>query len=207
MENPSSTFSENGLPSLSFRLLGIFPLTFFLAQAAHYWRINELGHMLWMCNIGNLVLAIGLFLNNALLIRVSVIWMLPGIVVWLVYVMLAWGLFLTSTLAHVGGLIVGIFAIKRVGMDRVAWRYALGWYLLIQFLSRVLTPANLNVNVSHNVGPGWEKTFNAYWKFWLVLTIVTAVVLWILGTVLHKMWPARQTAESGFSVVRKSNLG
>ena len=203
MENPPSTFSRDDPPSLWFRLVGLLPLAFFLAQAAHYWRINELGNMLWMCNIGNLVLAIGLFLNNALLIRVSVIWMFPGLVVWLIYVMLAWGMFLSSTLAHVGGLTVGIFAIRRVGMDRAAWRYALGWYLLVQFLSRVLTPANLNVNVAHHVGPGWEQTFDAYWKFWLVLTLLTAIVLWTIGTVLHRIWPAKRTAESVFSVARK----
>jgi hypothetical protein len=207
MENTSSTLSQGELPSLRFRLLGLLPLAFFLGQAAHYWRINELGHMLWMCNIGNLVLAIGLFTNNALLIRISVIWMFPGFVVWLIYVMLAQGLPLSSTLAHVGGLSVGIFAIKGAGMDRAAWRYALGWYLLVQFVSRVLTPANLNVNVAHHVGPGWEQAFDAYWKFWLVLTILTAIVLWIIGTVLHRIWPSKRMADSVFSVARKSNVG
>lgn len=207
MENLPSTIPQDDPPSLWFRLLGLLPLVFFLAQAAHYWRINELGHMLWMCNIGNLVLAVGLSLNNALLIRVAVIWMFPGLVVWLVYVALAWGMFLSSTLAHVGGLIVGVFAIRRVGMDRAGWRYALGWYLLVQFLSRVLTPANLNVNVAHAVGPGWQQTFNAYWKFWLVLTLLTAIVLWMIGTVLYKIWPGRQTVKSVFRVTRKSNVG
>jgi hypothetical protein len=206
MENPPSTFSQVELPSLWFRLMGLLPLAFFLAQAIHYWRINELGHMLWMCNIGNLVLAIGLFLNNALLIRVAVIWMFPGLAVWLVYVALAWGMFLSSTLAHVGGVVVGIFAIRRVGMDGAGWRYALGWYLMFQFLSRVLTPANLNVNVAHHVEPGWQHTFNAYWKFWLVLTLITAIVLWTIGTMLHWIWPAKQTAGSVFRVARKSNV-
>lgn len=194
MENAGSKFSDDNRSGWSFRLMGFLSLAFFLAQGAHYWRINELGHMLWMCNIGNLVLAIGLFLNNALLIRVAVIWMFPGLMVWLVYVALAWGMFLSSTLAHVGGLAVGIFAIRRVGMDRNGWRYALGWYLLVQFGSRVLTPANLNVNVAHHVDPEWQQTFNAYWKFWLVLTLVTAMVLWIIGKVLHRIWPARADA-------------
>jgi hypothetical protein len=207
MDNHTSIISQDDLPSLWFRLMGLLPLAFFFAQATHYWKINELGHMLWMCNIGNLVLAIGLFLNNALLIRVAVIWMFPGLAVWLVYVALTWGMFLSSTLAHVGGLIVGIFAIRRVGMDRAGWRYALGWYLLVQFLSRLLTAANLNVNVAHAVGPGWQQTFNAYWKFWLVLFLSTAIVLWMIGTILNRIWPARQSPESVFSVTRKSNVG
>src|SRR5678810_1247180 len=88
---------------MKLRLLGILPLIFFIAQFVHYWRINELGHLLWMCNVGNLLLAMGLFLEKPLVIRLSAIWMIPGLLVWILYVVLAWGVFLTSTLAHVGG--------------------------------------------------------------------------------------------------------
>jgi len=185
-----STRWVNASPTLRLRLLGILPLIFFLAQAVHYWRINELGHMLWMCNIGNLLLAIGLFLNQALIIRVAVIWMIPGLVVWLTYVALAWGVFLSSTLAHIGGLLVGLLAIKQVRMDHTAWLYALVWYLVIQLLSHFITPVELNVNVSHSIDPGWRQTFNAYWKFWLVLTVATAMILWVLDLLLYKLWPA-----------------
>ena len=173
-----------------FRMLGILPLAFFLAQAVHYWKINELGHILWMCNIGNLVLAIGLFLDQAVLIRIAVLWMIPGLVVWLLYVVLAWGVFLSSTLAHVGGIIVGMLALKKVRMDRAAWLYALLWYLAVQLLSRLITPVEMNVNVSQRIYEGWQQTFTAYWKFWLVLTLGTAALLWILGSILYKLWPA-----------------
>jgi hypothetical protein len=172
-------------------MLGFLPLAFFLAQAVHYWRINELGHMLWMCNIGNLVLAVGLFLNQAILIRIAVLWMIPGLVVWLLYVVLAWGVFLSSTLAHVGGIIVGMLALQKVRVDRAAWLYALLWYLAVQLLSRLITPVEMNVNVSQRIYDGWQQTFTAYWQFWLVLTLGTAAVLWILGSILYKLWPRR----------------
>lgn len=179
----------NRLSDLQFRALGFLPLVFFLAQAIHYWSINQLGHMMWMCNIGNLILAVGLFLNHSLLIRVAVIWMVPGMLVWIVYVLLAWGVFLTSTLAHVGGLLVGLIAIRRVGNDRWAWAYALAWYLVVQGLSRLLTSPELNVNVAHTVESGWRQSFDAYWKFWLVLTLITAFLLWIIGWIFYKIWP------------------
>ena len=181
--SPETRSTEN------LRLLGFLPLFFFLAQAIHYWRISELGHMLWMCNIGNLLLAMGLFLNRPLLTRVAVIWLIPGLVVWFIYVALSWGLVVSSTLAHVGGIIVGMMVLKKVRMDRVAWLYALGWYLLIQLISRLITPAAMNVNVSHAIDPGWQDTFGAYWQFWLVLTLLTAFILWVIGVVLHKLWP------------------
>src|SRR2546423_9976988 len=101
-------------PRTRMRLLGLFPLFFFLAQGVHYWRINQLGHMLWMCNVGNLLLAMGLFLEKPLVIRLAAIWMIPGLIIWFLYVVLAWGVFLTSTLAHVGGLTMALIALSKV---------------------------------------------------------------------------------------------
>jgi hypothetical protein len=174
---------------IRFRLLGFLPLVFFLGQVVHYWRINELGNLLWMCNIGNLLLAIGLFLNQAKLIRVAAIWMVPGLAVWFVYVVLEWGIFLTSTLAHLGGIIVSAIALRRVRMDQTAWLYALGWYYAIQLLSRLITPAALNVNVAHAVDSAWKQTFTSYWKFWAVLSVITVALLWVVNVVLYKIWP------------------
>ena len=181
-------------PRTKLRLLGILPLIFFIAQFVHYWRVNELGHLLWMCNIGNLILAMGLFLEKPVVIRLAAIWTIPGLVVWFIYVVLTWGVFLTSTLAHVGGLIVALIALRYYRMDRTAWRWAFGWYLVILVASRFLTPAALNVNLAHAVQPGFERTFQSYWIFWLVLTASTIVVLWLCGLLLWGIWP-----ESNFS--------
>ena len=191
------------LSKIQLRRLGFLPLLFFCAQATHYWQINELGHMLWMCNIGNLLLAIGLFLEEAILIRVAVIWMLPGLVVWFLYVVPTWGLLLSgrfsfgqlfgvlsSTLAHVGGFSVAIAVLRKVRMDASAWFYAYIWYFVVQLLSRLLTPAALNVNLSHRIQDGWEQSFSSYWKFWLLLTLLVGLGSWVMGFLLKTLWPA-----------------
>lgn len=170
--------------------MGLLPLLFFVGQIIHYWRIDQLGHVFWMCNVGNLLMAAGLFLEKPMLVRVAAIWTIPGLFVWFVYVVLAWGVFLTSTLAHVGGLAVAFFAVRAYGMDRISWLCAFAWYLAIQILSRFVTVANLNVNLAHAVQPGWEQTFTSYWLFWLTLTTVTAVVLWLSGLFWRSFWPA-----------------
>jgi hypothetical protein len=180
--------------NVHFRLLGLVPLAFFLAQAAHYWQINEVGHMFWMCNIGNLLLAIGLFFEHILLIRVAILWMVPGFIIWILYVVMAWGMFFSSTLAHAGGLVIGLLVVRRVRMEESTWVYALGWYLIIQVASRFLTPFELNVNVSHQIQPGWEQAFSAYWQFWLVLTAGVALSLWIVGRILAKFCPVPSKA-------------
>lgn len=177
-------------PQTHLRLLGILPLLFFLAQGVHYWRIHQLGHMLWMCNIGNLVLALGLFFEKPLLVRVAAIWTIPGLFIWFFYVVLAWGVFVTSTLAHIGGIIVAAIALKTYRMDRNSWRYAFGWSLLVQLISRFVTAPELNVNLAHAVQPGFERTFPSYWMFWLALTLATAVWLWLSGLFWRAFWPA-----------------
>ncbi len=179
-------------PRTRMRLLGLLPLLFFVAQAVHYWKISQLGHMLWMCNVGNLLLAMGLFLEKRRVIRLSAIWMIPGLLVWIVYVVLAWGVFLTSTLAHVGGLIVAMIALSRYRMDRTSWLWAFGWYLMIQLCSRLVTPPDLNVNLAHAMQRGWEQTFNSYWSFWVTLTASTIVILWLSGLLLWGIWPGTE---------------
>jgi hypothetical protein len=193
------------------RLLGFLPLTFFSAQAIHYWQINELGNMLWLCNIGNLLLALGLFFEAPKLIRVAVLWTVPGVAVWFVYVVPTWGMLLTgrfsyaelfgvlsSTLAHLGGFAVGIAVLRKVGMDARAWLYAFVWYFLVQLISRLVTPAAMNVNLSHTIQAGWEKTFSTYWSFWFVFTILVGACLWFLEVLLKRIWPvSRALIETG----------
>jgi hypothetical protein len=77
-------------------------------------------------------------------------------------------------------------------MDRDAWRSAFGWYLGVQLASRFFTPAALNVNLAHTIAPGWEPTFQTYWSFWLVLTAITAAVLWVSGMILWAIWRPAQ---------------
>jgi len=146
--------------------------------------------MLWMCNIGNLLLAVGLLLGQPIPIRVAALWMIPGLGVWFLYVVMPYGVFLTSMLAHIGGLIVAMVALQRVRIDAKAWMYALSWYFIVQLLSHFLTPVEFNVNLSQTVQAGWKQTFTSYWKFWVVSTLLVAAGLWGLGKVFSLLWPA-----------------
>jgi hypothetical protein len=174
------------------RWVGLLPLIFFLGQTIFYWRNGSLGNMLWMCNVGNLILAIGLFARQREVVRASAIWMIPGLVIWGFYVLLPYGFVPTSTLAHVGGFIVGLFVLSQVRVDRRAWLYAFGWYLILQVLSRLITAPDLNVNVAYRIQSGWESKFGSFWKFWLTMSAAVAVGLWLIGRVLNLLWPAEK---------------
>jgi len=180
-----------------YRLLGLLPLAFFAVQTIHYWRFGGLGNLLWMCNLGNVLLGIGLLINHRELIRAAAIWTIPGLVVWIIYVLLPSGFYFSTTLAHLGGFTVGMIALHRVRMDRFAWLYAFAWFLLTQVAARLLSSAELNVNVAHRVQDGWTNTFTSYWKFWIVLTVTTGAALWAIGKVLWLIWPLKRASELG----------
>jgi len=181
--------------SARFRLIGLLPLAFFIFQVVHYSRFGGLGNLAWMCNVGNVLLAIGLFLNHKELIRAAAIWTIPGLGIWFWFVWLTGSTACSSTLAHVGGIVIGMLVIWRVRMDHIAWAYALAWYFLMQMVSRTTTAPDLNVNVSQHIQPGWERIFSSYWKFWLVMTMVVAIALWLIGLVLSWIWPAASDTE------------
>ncbi|HXG64369.1 MAG TPA: hypothetical protein VNO70_04630 [Blastocatellia bacterium] len=182
--------------AIRFRLLGILPLIFFFFHALFYWRHGGLAHLLWMCNTGNLLLSGGLLFGSPLLIRVAGIWLIPGLLLWGWFVVMQGGWLLTSGFAHIGGLAVGLLAMSRVRADNSTWLYALGWYLLLQQVSRMVTAPELNVNVAHRIYDGWEQTFRGYWEFWLATTVTVAVGLWLLGALLLELWPPRRTYPS-----------
>ena len=174
-----------------YRLLGVLPVLFFLVQTIHYWRYGGMGNLLWMCNAGNVLLGVGLLISHREMIRAAAIWTIPGLGIWIKYVLLASGFYFSTTLAHVGGITVALIALQRVRMDRLAWLCAFGWYLLTQLAARLLAPADLNVNVAHHVQAGWETSFTSYWKFWIVMSLAVAAVLWAIGFALSLIWPAR----------------
>ena len=178
-----------------YRLLGVLPLLFFLVQTIHYWRYGGMGNLLWMCNAGNVLLGVGLLLGHRELIRAAAIWTIPGLGIWIRYVLLASGFYFSTTLAHVGGIIVGLIALRRVRMDKLAWLYAFGWFLLTQLAARLFSAPELNVNVAHKIQTGWETLFNSYWKFWVVTTLTVAAVMWALGRVLALLWPVKTEAQ------------
>jgi len=178
-----------------FRLIGLLPLTFFLAQTIHYWHAGGMGNLWWMCNVGNLLLAIGLFLNHRELIRAAAIWTIPGLGIWIRYVLFEYDFVVSSALAHVGGIIVGLMVLRRVRMDRIAWVYAFVWYLFMQLVSRLVTDPRLNVNVAHRIQTGWQHAFSSYWRFWVVMTALVGFCLWAIGIGLSRIWPAQVAEE------------
>jgi hypothetical protein len=182
--------------TVSTRLLGLLPLAFFLAHLSYYWRNGGLEQMLWICTVSNLALAVGLFCGARWIIRLAVLWLIPGLPLWLYYLAVNGGWLITSFLTHVGALTVGVVALHRVRANRWTWLHASLYFLLIQQLTRMLTTPESNVNVAHSVYPGWETLFSGYLQYWLATTSSVVAGLWFPGMIILRLFPPEQRGQA-----------
>lgn len=179
-------------PTLRFRLLGILPLTFFLARVIEYVVVAKTPEqILWSCHISNLLLAIGMFWAKPWLIRVAVFWLILGVPPWVIDMVVSRLVTPVSIFSHLGGGVMAIVAIKRVRARRGSWLPSLGYFLVLQQLTRLVTVPGpyTNVNVAHFAYGPWQGLFDSYWKYWVVNTALAAATLWVIDWVLAKIFP------------------
>jgi hypothetical protein len=196
--------------TLRFRLLGLLPLLFFIARAIEYVAIAKTPEqMLWSCHVSNLMLAVGMFLGNPLLIRVAVFWQLLGLPPWIyaTTVEMIWTkpVTLVSIFSHLGGSIVAIFAIREVGAKRWSWFPSLIYFVVLQQITRMLTDPGpyTNVNVAHYAYGNMKDWFAVYWKYWVVNTSIVALTLIIIEFVLLWLFPTKAKYWSHLSLTSR----
>ena len=180
--------------TLRFRLLGLLPLCFFIARAIEYVAIAKTPEqMLWSCHVSNLMLAVGIFLGNPLLIRVAVFWQILGLPPWIMDAVVTGMIKTVSIFSHLGGSIVAIIAIRQVGAKRWSWIPSLIYFVILQQITRLLTVPGpyTNVNVAHFAYGAMKDWFPVYWKYWLVNTSVVALTLIILEFLFMWLFPTK----------------
>ena len=165
-------------------MTGIFLLNFF-----NDYHLGETHDTLWMCHVANVLLCGGLLLRQRRLMQLAVLWIIVGTPLWLMDSMQNRLFSFTSTVSHLGGLLIGLWALRQIRTGRPVWHLALGVFVLLQQLSRVLTPVSANVNISQAVWPGWETVFPHYGNYWLFTTASATLSLWLVERILFRIFP------------------
>jgi hypothetical protein len=175
-----------------FRLIGALPIIIFIARLIQYIQVGAPDWVVASCHVSNLMLGVGMIFGALLLIRVAVIWLIIGLPMWVIDAVATRELWLSSIYSHVGGFLIGLYAIGKARATGKSWLPALIWFVFLQSVTRHTTAPELNVNVAHfpyELVRGW---FPSYWAFWPVcLAIVTAMV-WIVEHMLLTLYPLNQ---------------
>jgi hypothetical protein len=108
---------------------------------------------------------------------VGLLWLSVGVPLWIGLLIGTPDEFsITSMLTHVGGAAVGIWAMRQVSWSRGTWWKAWLAILLLQLICHYTTSPEANVNISHDVWKGWEKTFPSYPVYLIMLLSITAMI-------------------------------
>lgn len=171
------------------RLLGGLPLVFFLVHLRIYLHRGHAEEVMWSCTVANLIVAAGCFLRSRWLLAVALCWLGIGNVMWLLDLFTGGELFINSIFTHFGATLIAGYGVYRLGWPRWSFVAATGAMLLLQQISRLVTPPGANVNFAFSVYKGWEPYFPSYPRYWLMLFtqavlsfyVTERLALWLLG--------------------------
>ena len=168
------------------KTIGWLEIVFYLVHAGYHLLHHEPYHLLWTCHLGCFLVGIGLVTGRAYPFAVGFLWLMLGIPLWVLNLLTGADLIATSTLTHVGGMIVAVVGFASLPMPRYAWAAATAGLIALVQLSRWATPAHANVNIAFKVWEGWETTFPSYFRYSLML-LAMAVGVFVCGNWVGRM--------------------
>lgn len=159
----------------------------FVAHGGNHLRRGEVHDLLWLCNVAPLVLAIGCALRRPTPVLVALQWLTFGTPMWLLDLLTGGELIWTGLLPHVLCPAVGFVALRELGMPRLGWPFASAGMLVVFALTRLLTPAEPNVNIAFRVWTGWETSFPRYDVYFALIVGGAALTFFVLERSLARL--------------------
>ncbi len=171
------------------RALGSVAILFYAVHGAYHWQQGLPENMLWACHLGALLVGLGLLLDSANLNGVGFLWLSFGTCMWLVGLTMDVPFLPTSALTHVGGLAIGLWGVRRLGLPTgVAWKAVAGLGLL-HLISRGLNPPGKNINMAREIASGLEGWFPSHAMFLLAIGACSAAAFVSLEMALRRAFP------------------
>ena len=173
----------------------LVPFGFVAWTAAIYVGKGEGWTVLWLCDICNVMLGLGLILDRPRWIWISPMWLVAGTPLWLLDDMARGELRANAVGIHLVSGALGLVAMRAGRVPGRVWPEAVGWLIAAQLVSRLVTPPELNVNLAHQVYPALAPWFPHYAAYWLFNVVAFALALMVLERVLRRALGASAGAE------------
>ena len=145
------------------------------------WHIRDgsAWDLLWVCNVAMPVLAVGCLMRNARLCVIAFLFLVYGTPLWLVDSVTGGAMVPTSPLIHLGGLALGVVAIRGLGWPRRTWLLASAASAIVLALTYLASPPASNVNLAFRVQDGWERWFTNHALYVALLWLSAAGSFWL----------------------------
>jgi hypothetical protein len=168
--------------------LGVLALLCFAIHAGVHVLSGRWPDIFWGCTTATLLVGIGALIGRAEPVAMGVLWLCFGNPLWVLDITTGGEFLPTSLFTHVGGLLLGLLTLRRLGVPREAWLHATLGYLGLLGLTRLATPRASNVNLAFAVAPGWEKTFPSHPLYLLLLVTAGTATFAIVQLGLRRLF-------------------
>ena len=165
---------------------GALSIAFFLIHAAALAHAGEHYHIIWSCHLGCLIVGIGLLVRQPWLYAIGFFWLTMGVPLWLLNVLTSHEFMLTSTLSHIGGIIIAVYGLRFIKIPQFAWAAAIAGLVVLGVLTRLATPPDSNVNLAFAVWSGWEDQFPSYFWYVVMLLAIATATFWLLELMVRR---------------------
>lgn len=194
---------ETSWKTRKFQLIGLAPLLIFIYRLLQYYDEGTPDWIMANCNITLVMLAVGMLAFRQMPIRVATIWLTIGVPMWLIDAWVTQVLWVASILSHLGGWLLGLFALRRVRVDGRSWLPAAAWFFLWQVVTRLTTRPDLNVNIAHTPYEFTKDWFASYWQFWPVCALVVLLLTWLVERGLIRYYPLTKLTQPAQTTLRR----
>ena len=167
--------------------LGLLAFACYLLHATYHVLDHHPENLLWSCHLATVLVGIALLRGSATINGIAFLWLLVGDLIWTIDLANGAEFLPTSLFTHVGGLILSLVALGKLGMPRQVWWKAMLTIWMLQDVTRRTVPPAGNVNLAFGVWPGWEGVFPSYLVFELMLLVSMLSFLFIVEAVTRRI--------------------
>ncbi|RMG06772.1 MAG: hypothetical protein D6731_25050 [Planctomycetota bacterium] len=191
--------------------LAFLAYSFYAAHATYFLWVGRPENLLWGCHLAVLGVGTGLLLRVPLFAGMGMISLLWGVPLWLLDVFTGGEFLPTSVLTHVGGALLGLVALRRLGIPRGTWWVLWATTVGLVFFSRLFSRLHENVNLCWGPPPGWDA-LPGYPTFGALLFGGAALTFWACERLLRRLvraraWDARGEPALMPAFVRSARAG
>lgn len=170
---------------------GLLAIAFYLVHAGYHVLHHQPEHVFWSCHLATMLVGAGFLVGSATLNGIAFLWLLVGDTIWFIDLHNGGEFIPTSVLPHFGGLALSVFGLKRLGMPRSLWWKAVFGLMILQEVTRHVTPPASNVNLAFTVWAGWEHVFPSYLGFEVMLFVSMLSIFFVAETITRRILASR----------------
>ena len=180
------------------RIWGFVALGCYAIHAGFHLLNGRPAELLWMCHLGAVIVGVGLLRSSATLNGIGALFLCLGAPLWVMYLAGGGDFYPTSCFPHIGGLAIGLYGIRHLGLRAGTWWRAVLSLISLILFCRMVTPPSANVNVAFAVYPGVEKMFPSH-PIYLATMMMMSAAYFLICEYMLRRWLVFEAATEGLS--------